>query len=71
MKQNNLYYESWYRPPAEEVCLGKFVTVWALFGWAMAALWQAAAPTGVGAQAALWTLALLLGLGIAICLREL
>ena len=70
MKQNNLSFESWHSAAPENMCLGKFVTAWGLFGWAMAALWQAAAPASAGAQAALWLLALLLGICVAICVRE-
>jgi len=56
-------------PDGSGLCLGKLIFTWALYGYAMAMLWRLAGPSWLG-QAAVWTLALLVGRGLARVTQE-
>jgi hypothetical protein len=51
-------------------CAGKLFLVWGTFGLAMAAIWGAAHGSPV-ADAAIWALGLVAGLGLLVGIREL
>jgi hypothetical protein len=53
----------------EEPCLGTVLTVWALYGAAIAWLWPPFSSSA-WAQTWLWIVAAVVGIGIAVCLRE-
>lgn len=66
MKQTNL--EMIYGAPAvaECPCLAEPAFVWGGYSFAMFWLWEIAAPAGSTARAAVWAVALLAGLALAL-----
>lgn len=69
MKQNSLNAPFPIGSAAKETCLGRLITVWALYGIAMAVLWSFAGPSP-WMRVAAWALALIVGIKIERCLRE-